>query len=472
MSSKSLVGVEGDAIVELPSRALWSVSDAEVAKYQLWLLRKRFDDLKGRVSALKKLIELQGVKEINTIDDVVPLLFQHTTYKSYPISLLEKRRFAALTRWLGELTIHDLSKVDAGSVDSIDGWLDLLERETPLAPNHSSGTTGKLSIIPRDKAEVARFLRSSLKALEGFGDEPDVVSDLLYKGEKVAILHPSYRYGRHIGQRMIGHYISTFGKPGECVALYEEMLSADVASLAGRVKTAEEKGELDKLEIAPELLEKFKKSMDRQTTAAAKLEEFFNFMLEKCRGQRVMSAAIVPLLWAWTLEGEKKGINHLFAPTSIFMSGGGFKGTAAPPDWRQRIERFVGAPLQMGYGMSECMGGMPMCAHGHYHPFPYTIPILLSPETGQPLPRHRRQTGRFAFFDLLADSYWGGFISGDRVTMVWDEPCPCGRVGPYLVDDIGRFAAKPGEDDKINCAGAVDAHERAIAYLVERAAVA
>jgi len=69
--------------------------------------------------------------------------------------------------------------------------------------------------------------------------------------------------------------------------------------------------------------------------------------------------------------------------------------------------------------------------------------------------------------DLMPDSYWGGLVSGDEVTMAgWDEPCACGRTGPYLESTIRRFSEAQGGDDKINCAGAPEAHDRAIDFLV------
>ena len=71
--------------------------------------------------------------------------------------------------------------------------------------------------------------------------------------------------------------------------------------------------------------------------------------------------------------------------------------------------------------------------------------------------------------DLLPDSYWGGLITGDEVTLSgWDEPCACGRHGPYLHSTIGRFSEKQGGDDKINCAGAPEAHDKAIDYLLQQ----
>ena len=73
--------------------------------------------------------------------------------------------------------------------------------------------------------------------------------------------------------------------------------------------------------------------------------------------------------------------------------------------------------------------------------------------------------------DLLPDSYWGGFVSGDRVTMGgFDEPCECGRTGPYIDADIQRFSDLKNGDDKINCAGAPEAHDRAVEFLLDRTA--
>ncbi|WP_414900261.1 hypothetical protein ACMT1E_11030 [Sphingomonas flavalba] len=469
MSTRPLIELGVDGVLALPNDAFYRLSPHDVATFQLELLRQRFADLRGRIAALGKLADLQGVNEIAAVDDAAPLLFQHTAYKSYPFSLLEKRKFQAMTRWLQSLTAHDLSHIDASNCHSIDDWFELLDNETPLSVLHSTGTTGKLSIIPRDKREMERFVRASLKVFEGYGDEPDLVGDLLRGEAKIPILYPSYRYGRHIGQRMLDIYIRLFGEPGTCRAMYEEMLSADVSSLAGRVRAAEERGELDILDIPPDLLRKYRESVDRQSSVAVQQKAFFDFMLENCRGQRVMSVAVVPYLWAWTQVAEAQGLERMFAANSIFTSGGGLKGMDAPADWRERIERFLGAPLNIGYGMTESMSGMRMCSEGHYHPSPLLVSILLDVDTGTPLPRTGTQTGRFAFFDLMPESYWGGFVTGDRVTLVHDQPCACGRTGAYALDSIRRFSELEGGDDKISCAGAADAQERAIEYLIERA---
>jgi hypothetical protein len=107
--------------------------------------RRRFAELRPNVPVLDKLAGEQGISEIARLNDVAPLLFPHTVYKSYPMSYLEKSRFDKLTKWLSGLTTTDLSRVDASGIDSIDDWLDLLEAQTPLLVSHTSGTTGKLS---------------------------------------------------------------------------------------------------------------------------------------------------------------------------------------------------------------------------------------------------------------------------------------------------------------------------------------
>ncbi len=113
--------------------------------------------------------------------------------------------------------------------------------------------------------------------------------------------------------------------------------------------------------------------------------------------------------------------------------------------------------LVMGYGMSEISSHATMCEHGHYHLFPWVVPFVLDPDTSDPLPRAGVVTGRAAFFDLLADSRWGGFVTGDEITLDWDSECACGRTSVFIHDGIQRYSEARGGDDKINCVAAMDA---------------
>src|SRR5690606_27729009 len=125
---KPLVSYVDDfhALTNVHQRDLYTYSPQEVEEFRLKILQKRFNDLKDKVGALRKLAEIQGVSEIKTLDDAAPVLFQHTVYKSYPMPFLEKSRFDALTKWFDQLTAHDLSGIDASGCKLVEDWLNLL----------------------------------------------------------------------------------------------------------------------------------------------------------------------------------------------------------------------------------------------------------------------------------------------------------------------------------------------------------
>jgi hypothetical protein len=139
-----------------------------------------------------------------------------------------------------------------------------------------------------------------------------------------------------------------------------------------------------------------------------------------------------------------------------------------PDGWEDVVKRFMGVErLQHGYSMSEMTAYNKMCEHGHFHWEPWIVPFVLDPTDGHPLPRSGRQTGRAAFFDLLPDSYWGGFITGDEITADW-SPCPCGRTTPHIERRVERYSEKQGGDDKITCAASDEAHGAALQALNDR----
>ena len=75
--------------------------------------------------------------------------------------------------------------------------------------------------------------------------------------------------------------------------------------------------------------------------------------------------------------------------------------------------------------------------------------------------------GLAAFYDLLAETYWGGFVSGDEITVNWTDPCPCGQTTVHIARQVERYGLQRGGDDKISCAAAADAHDAALRYLTD-----
>lgn len=445
---------------QLSPEEIFDVTAEQAAPAQLEALQLRFAALKDRIGALANLVEGEKIEHLDALNDVLPLLFDHRVYKNYPISLIEKRNIKRLNAWLDKLTTHDLSKVPLDDVTSIDDWLSRLD-EHDMIVGHSTGTTGKLSFIPRSRVEWPAFAAAyfvAMTAAIGF--------DL--RKEKIHSIATGYRSGHQMMIKMtrLMAEASAAGEEERDV-LHDHGMSSDLLSLAGRFRAAEAKGELDQLEIDPELLARHKANLAAGARRDDDLEAWFRPLAEQYKSQRVMVGGPTADLVRIALRGRETGLECDFADDAILMTGGGFKGwKGAPDDWQELLTSFFGIPkICSVYSMSEIMANCPKCSEGNYHLPPYLIPYVLDADA-KPLPREGSQTGRFALFDLLAETYWGGFISGDRITLHWGDDCGCGWKSPRISGEIVRFAElEGGDDDKITCAGTQKVFDNFLDYV-------
>jgi hypothetical protein len=174
-----------------------------------------------------------------------------------------------------------------------------------------------------------------------------------------------------------------------------------------------------------------------------------------------------PQMYELARAGLERGVKNVFAKDSAILTGGGMKGVALPENFLDVITEFLGVDeIQQGYGFSESSTFHWACEEGRYHVMPWVIPFILDPDTSEPLPRSGRQTGRAAVYDILLKAHWGGVISGDEVTIDWDQYCPCGRSSVAFEKDIMRYSEKQGvEDDRITCAATQDVQNEAIDFM-------
>lgn len=437
-----------------------SIDRSEMEALQLSALQIRFDALRNEVPMLKKLADEQDINALDCVEDAVPLLFEHTMYKSYPASLLEKGRFAQINKWLNKLTSHDISEIDVSHCRTIDDWLGVMEAESPLRLTHSSGTSGTMSFLPHSADEYDALGQTmTVSNLQRFGEAP---SD-----DPVQVIFPHFRsgYGAMLrGNDIIVKYIAKGEENFH--AAYPGHMSSDVLYLAARIRAAQAKGALDRLKINDEMMARKKEFEQIEAEMPHRIEAFYAELFKKLEGQRIYTTGTWNLLHNMATQGLEQGQEALFASNSIVLTGGGAKGITPPPNWQEDVCRFLGIPaLKMGYGMSEVFAINPMCSQGRYHLLPWVIPFILDPETSVPLPRKGVVTGRAAFFGLLARHAWGGFITGDEVTIDWDSACPCGQTTWHLDPMIQRFTDKTGDDDKITCAATPGAHQEAMTFL-------
>jgi hypothetical protein len=444
----------------------FTVPADKVAEIQLAALQHRFGEMVERVQILANLAEEQGIKEIRSVEDGAPLLFAHSVYKSYPISFLEKNQFDRLTKWLDTLTVDDLSGVDASGIDTIDDWIQLLDDTTDIRVIHSSGTSGKLSFIPRSERELPMMLRGWRQNFQGFGDEPHAkpIEGL----SNIPVIFNGYRKGALGHFRLLDGFVRYLYDGDESMLLTRNpgRMSADALSLGGRLSVAASRGDIGRASISPKLLARRDEFVKEQADAPERGKVFLDAIIGGFHGKRVMMMGNWLYQYGAAKEGMDRGLHHVFARDSLIHTSGGLKGHKLPEGFQEVVREFLGVDrVHESYGMSEMMALLPKCPEHKHHISPWVIPYLLDPKTGVPFPRTGTQTGRFGFIDLAAITYWGGFLTGDEVTIDWDGTCPCGRVGPRIHDTIRRFSEKEGGDDKITCAGAPEAIDRALSFI-------
>ncbi|MDD2058537.1 hypothetical protein N5D52_27720 [Pseudomonas sp. GD03860] len=454
------------ALVNHSQQAWNHLPRADIEAMQLCGLQQRFGQLRERIPVLKKLADAEGIERIEQLNDAVPLLFEHTVYKSYPPSLLAKCNFAQINKWLARLVTPEVGEAilaaDVSACQGLDDWFETMDKAVPqLRISHTSGTSGSLSFLPHGVREFEKTFE--IRRLFAWNmDGPDSPTPELHTA------YPYYRKGYLSHVRASEFLIKTL-LPDEAHfhAAYPTTLSSDMLHLGAKIRAAHAKGTLDRLEISPELMARKKQFDQLQAEMPQHLAAFFEQMSITLKGKRVYIGATWNLLHNMAKAGLECGLENVFHPDSYIATTGGAKGAVQPEGWQDDIRRFTGIKqIHESYAMSEVIGGSHMrCEHGHFHLAPTVIAYLLDPQTSKPLARKGRVTGRAAFFDLGAEVRWGGFITGDEITIDWDQPCPCGRPSVYVAGPIQRYSEKNGGDDKITCAATENSHREAMDFL-------
>jgi hypothetical protein len=422
---------------------------AEVEALQLEAARELFAERREQIAVLRRRAEEAGVGEIRTLADLVPLLFSHTVYKSYPQSFVETGRWDRMLVWLQTLSVRKTTDVDVTGVADADDWIARLE----AAGHHilaTSGTSGRCSFLNHAPGDMDRKLRH-WKTMLGWpwvkaaGDRP------------FFSLGPTAGASSVIEAAQIAAQL--WAPPGDAHFLTNEPLRmAQIAEgQAMRKRMADGSatpGEIAAFEAA---------AAERAERMGEAVRAFADQVLARRHEPMALTG-----LWSQHMmiieRARELGIpDGDFHRETVIGAGGGVKGIALPPDYRQQVDRFYGEVVRpSGYGMTEMAQTMVRCEAGRYHRAPGLIMLILD-QPGERLLTQAdaidgKVVGRFAFLDLSLEGRWGGMISGDKVKVDF-RPCPCGRHGPTLLDSITRWA-EPGADDHIGCAGTIESYVR------------
>src|SRR3984957_15429221 len=83
-----------------------------------------FTERREQIPLLARRAADAGITQLRSFADIVPLLFSHTVYKSYPPAFFGQGHWDAMLKWLQTLSVADLSNVDVAGGTDVDHWLE------------------------------------------------------------------------------------------------------------------------------------------------------------------------------------------------------------------------------------------------------------------------------------------------------------------------------------------------------------
>jgi hypothetical protein len=438
-------------LVEAPER--FDIPWEDLLPVQVAAMNERFQQRKDVIKLLAHRAEEGGVAEVRRLADIVPLLFAHTAYKSYPENWLAEQKWDRMGRWLSTVSSHPVKDVDLVGISDIDDWIDRLGH----AGHHvscSSGTTGKSAMLNASDADMTWARRDTVAAFSwGSGVEPG-------RDRKMFGLAPVASVPKNLVVR--DALANAFGDPTAERFIYP-VPPITIGKLTGMV--ALRRAIADGTARPGDLAAYERTTAERQQAVDAAVGVSAQALVAARKDKLFLSG-----MWAslYRIAEAVRALGYSgkdFHPDNTIYIGGGLKGAVLPPNYREVVfETFNLSPeriFQM-YGMQEINTAMPRCTAGRYHVPPWLICLPLDEAGETLLPTGKDEVeGRAAFFDTSLDGRWGGVISGDKIKIDFGQ-CACGHQGPAIRDDIARYAELPG-GDKISCAGTIDAYVRGVA---------
>jgi long-chain-fatty-acid---luciferin-component ligase len=364
-----------------------------------------------------KYCEEEGVTpdDIKTYDDLekIPLI-PDLIFKQHPSG----KGFAY---WLTVIFTGDLPKVVIK--DANPSFDDVINAFNAAGINvtHSSGTSGRFTVLPRDARTLLDFQYSLCKLTVCLSDDLSIHHTLsLVPKATQSNLTISY------AAAYMSDLYDDVSNPFDLQISVDMTLNAMTAQEQEQAPPSAGESQRKIVESAIKWLERYEKTADTIRLVGTPFLIF-----------EVMDTL------------ERQGRRFEFGERGRVLTGGGWKklgGNISVESFRKRVEETLGIPetrcLDL-YAMSEMNTIALTCPEGHYFHLPYTWlkPMVLDKSL---TPASYGEPGRFAFLDGLGGSFPGFILSGDEVRM--HERCPvCDRPGPVLEPEIHR--AK-GEEER------------------------
>jgi len=453
MQSAMRLDSEADQLVSLvDTENPFDLSLSEILPRQLAAINERFQDRVQKIKLLQNRAETGRITEVRRMADVVPLLFAHTAYKSYPESWLMEQRWDRLGRWLDTVSTNRVRYLDASTSSGLDEWLKRLEDQGHYV-SCSSGTTGKCAMMNATEADLKFAGHALLQGIIWAGLAPNHDRRMISLGQ-VAATARNKATGKPMAEAFSPPGIAPFvpNVPPITIGSITQMVTLRKKIAEGTAKPAE----ISQFEA---------QAAAREQAIQSAIEQAADALIDHRHVPLHIMGLFGPLYRVAALVRARGYDGKDFRANTGFVSGG-LKREQLPPNYREFVFDTFNLSAErvcLAYGMQELNTTAIRCKAARYHMPPWVMLLLLD-ESGDQLLEPSMSgelEGRAAFFDLSLDGRWGGVITGDKIRATW-APCACGNRSPSVHEDIRRYADIAG-GDKIACAGTIDAYVRGVA---------
>jgi len=429
----------------------YDLAPADLVPLQLEAANERLASQIDKIGLLKNRAESGNVHDLKEPADLVPLLFAHTTYKSYSEGWLTEGRWERMGRWLNTVSTRPVENVNFDGVETLDGWIKQLESVGHYL-SCSSGTTGKPAMLSGTEGDIdfsakgtaagivwaLRLEPSNERKFFGVGPQFAAPRENAIRDAMIAAIAPD------VAPFQFGSAPITVGAMVEMIVLRRKIAdgTARPSEVAGFEQIATER--------AAEMSESAEIAVDA---------------LIEARNRPIMVSGMFGQLYPIAEAVRAKGFsgNDFHAENSMFVAGG-LKGAVLPENYREYVlETFNVSDERMYhmYSMREINSTFPLCTAERYHISPWVMALPLDVNGEELLDTSDGEIeARAAFMDLSIEGRWGGIISGDKISIRFAK-CRCGHQGPTVGREIMRFSDLP-DGDKISCAGSIDAYVRGV----------
>ena len=327
---------------------------------------------------------------------------------------------------------------------SLEGLLKAVERTYPglgLEALTSSGTSGRMTVIPRDRGGTGLAAASFSWSFQRY---------LGLAGDFTAIFMAPKRTRAGVPRMARSGLLATGLAPGRVHFTVPVPAGPDqVRVRTGRTYRLGWRGAIEKHISHPLMASLQSRLVDAQAVEAA----ISRLIAVGAREERVLlfgSLAQLGNIASFLLDA---GRTLTLSPGSLLATWGGTKESSAktPAEMRQdlrdafKLVTGEPAPIRDFYGMAEANWAAMQCSHGNYHVPPWIYAVTLDDQDA--FQKGPRCTGSLAFFDPYGggDLFPAFFRTADRVTLVRGSACACGEAGSFLEEASVQRLGPPGE---------------------------